>query len=124
VENKTRKFNIIVLAVLYCYAIIAVNLSLSHADFSDKSSSSQKTEFLDSSTKLFLHTPQTKSSVDNNYENLPSSNLNNLFNDFRVFFKATEQLIVTEHSRYLTYFISILINHWSYDIIFPFHSFW
>jgi hypothetical protein len=124
VESKTRKFNIIVLAVLYCYAIIAVNLSLNHVDFSDKSTSSQKTELLDSTTKLFLHTAQTTSSVNNSYENLPNSNLNNLFNDFRAILKTTEELILTENTRYLAYLINILFNHWSYDIIFPFHSFW
>lgn len=123
-ESKTKKFNIIVLAILYCYAIVAVNFSLDYFEFSDKSTSSHKTEFFDSTTKLILHTPQTKCSVNNSYENVPSSNLNNLFKNFRAFFRASEQLIVTENSTYITYSISILINHWSYDIIFPFHSFW
>lgn len=123
-ESKTRKFNTIVLAILYCYAIIAINISLGHSDFSDKSTSAQKTEFLDSSTKLILHTPQTKSSVNNSYENLPSSSLNNLFNDFRATLKASEQIIITEICSYITFSINILFNHWNYDIIYPFHSFW
>ena len=123
-ESKIRKFNIIVLAILYCYAIIAISASFNHSDFRDHSTSAQKTELLESSTKLFVHTPQTESSVNNSYENLPGANLNNLFKYFRDFFNANEKLIVTENSTYITYSISILINHWSYDIIFPFHSFW
>ena len=122
-KSSIRILSVVFLTAIYCFTIGVVTKSFAHSDFKNYPTSSQEKIISDFSIKLFCHTSQSESSV-NNLNNLPAPNLKNSFTEFWGIVKATEQLIESEFSQYISNSRKILINHRKSDIIFPFHYFW
>jgi hypothetical protein len=123
VKNSIRILGVVFLTAIYCFAIGVVTKSLAHSDFNINSTTSQEQYFSDFSTKLFCHTSQSESSV-NNYINQPVPSFKNPFNGLWAIAKTTEQLFETAFSQYTNISRNFLIQHRKSDIIFPFHYFW
>jgi hypothetical protein len=114
---------VIFLTAIYCFAIGVGTNSLAHSDFHSSPAPSQEKFIANLSPKLFCHTTQFESSV-NNFNNLAAANFKNLFSGFCAIVKATDQLFETEFSQYTSFSGNILIHHRKSDIIYPFHYFW
>jgi len=123
VKNSIRILSVVFLTAIYCFAIGVVTKSLAHSDFNSNSTTSQEQYFSDFSTKLFCHTSQSESSV-NNYINQPVPSFKNPFNGLWAISKTTEQLFETAFSQYTNISRNFLIQDRKSDIIFPFHYFW
>lgn len=122
-KSNIKTLNVVFLTAIYCFAIVFVAKTVAHFDFKDISTSSQEKITSDFSTKLFCHTSQSESSV-NNINNLPTPNLKKPFNGLWVITKTIEQLFETAFSQYTNISRNFLIQHRKSDIIFPFHYFW
>jgi len=123
VKSSIRILSVVFLTAIYCFAIGVVTKSLAHSDFHSNTTTSQEQYFSDFSTKLFCHTSQSESSV-NNYINQPVPSFKNPFNGLWTITKTTEQLFETAFSQYTNISRNFLIQHRKTDIIFPFHYFW
>jgi hypothetical protein len=123
VKSSFRILSVVFLTAIYCFAIGVVTKSFAHSDFKDYPTSSQEKIISDFSTKLFCHTSQSESSV-NNINNLPAPSFKNPFNGLWAITKTTEQLFETAFSQYTNISRNFLIQHRKTDIIFPFHYFW
>lgn len=122
-KNNIRILSVVFLTAIYCFAKGVVTKSLAHSDFHSNTTTSQEQYFSDFSTKLFCHTSQSESSV-NNYINQPVPSFKNPFNGLGEISKTTEQLFETAFSQYTNISRNFLIQHRKTDIIFPFHYFW
>lgn len=122
-KSSFRILSVVFLTAIYCFAIGVVTKSLAHSDFNNNSTTSQEQYFSDFSTKLFCHTSQSESSV-NNYINQPVPSFKNPLNGLWAIAKITEQLFETAFSQYSNISRNFLIQHRKSDIIFPFHYFW
>jgi len=111
------------LTTIYCFAIVVVIKSVTFSDFQGNSNTTQEQYFSEFSTKLFSHTLQSESSV-NNTNNLPTPNFKNPFNGIWAITKTTERLFETAYSQYTNISKNFLIQYRKTDIIFPFHYFW
>jgi len=123
VKDSIRILSVVFLTTIYCFAIGAVTKSFAHSDFHSNSTTSQEQYFSDFSTKLFCHTSQSESSV-NNYNNQPVPSFKNPFKEFWAIAKTIEQFFETAFSQYTNISRNFLIQHRKTDIIFPFHYFW
>ena len=121
-KNQFRILSITFLATIYCFAISVTTKSYAYSDFHNNSTSSQEVIITDFSAKLFCHTAQLESSI-NNFNNLPTPSFKNPLTGFWAIIKATEQLFETEFSQCTTFCINTLINLRKSDILFPFHQF-
>lgn len=115
--------SVVFLTAIYCFAIGVVTQSLAHANFKDKSASSQEKIISEISSKLFYHTSQTESSL-NSFNIFSFKNFKNPFIVFSPLVINTEELFCSEFSQYFSFSRNILIKYRKSDMIFPFHYFW
>jgi hypothetical protein len=126
VKTKIRILSVVLLTAIYCYAIGIATATSTQANPQYYSTTSEKEYCLDFSTKLFYHTSQYESSVDN-CNNQPTLNIKNPFGFFNTLWahaKTTEQLFESVITQYINIAKNLLIRYRKSDLIFPFHYFW
>jgi len=123
VKNGIRILSVVFLTAIYCFAAGVVTESLTHSDFQSNPITAHERFFSDFTTKLFCHTSQSESSV-NNYNKRPVSNFRNPFSGIWAVAETTERLFETAFSQYTNISRNFLIQHRKTSIIFPFHYFW
>jgi hypothetical protein len=126
VKTKIRILSVVLLTAIYCYAIGIATATSTQANPQYYSTTSEKEYCLDFSTKLFYHTSQYESSVDN-CNNQPTLNIKNPFGFFNALWahaKTTEQLFESVITQYINIAKNLLIRYRKSDLIFPFHYFW
>jgi len=126
VKIKIRILSVVLLTAIYCYAIGIATATSTQANPQYYSTTSEKEYCLDFSTKLFYHTSQYESSVDN-CNNQPTLNIKNPFGFFNALWahaKTTEQLFESVITQYINIAKNLLIRYRKSDLIFPFHYFW
>jgi len=123
VKSKIRILGVVLLTVIYCFAIgVTVTTPIS-SNSQIYSTTSQEEYGIDFSTKLFYHISQSEISVEN-YSNQPTLNFKNPFNTLWVHAETTEQLFESVIAQYISIAKNLLINYRKSDLIFPFHYFW
>ena len=124
-KNTYRILGATFLIILYCFILGFVANSTIDSLFIQSSKNTDKEKYFSSFSEnySFCHTPKSANSV-NSITTLSVVTLKNLFYEFWVINKATEQLLETEFCQYTSFSINFLIEHRKKDIIFPFHYFW
>lgn len=122
-KSRSRILSVVFLTAIYCFAIGVVTKSVAHSNFQSNSFASQELYFSDFSTKLFCHTSQSESSVNNNI-NQPVPSFKNSFKGLLALAKTKELLFESVFSQYNNISRNFLIQYRKSDIIFPFHYFW
>lgn len=123
VNNNIRILAATLLTVIYCFSIDTVTNTIAHYAVADHLNTSQEKIISEFSSKLFCHTTQSESSL-NNLNNLPAPTFKNPSIEFGGVSIAAEQLFNSEFAQYTSCSGKILINYRKSDIIFPFHYFW
>jgi hypothetical protein len=122
VKQSNRIYGVVVLTAIYCLTIVAFTY-LPSFDSKIIPKTSQQKHFTDFSSKLFVHTSQSKSSKYN-CNNIPYPIIKKIFSGQLGISKATDKLIETAFSQYHNISRNFLIQHRKSDIIYPFHYFW
>lgn len=125
-KTKIKILSVVLLTAIYCYAIGIAATTSAQVNPQYYSTTSEKEYCVDFSTKLFYHTAQYESSVDN-CNNQPTLNIKNPFSVFNIpgaHARVTEQLFESVITQYINIAKNLLIRYRKSDLIFPFHYFW
>lgn len=122
-KRSIKILNVIVFAIIYCFAVDVNTNPDGHPDFQNNLTTSQEQYFLNSSTNLFYYISESESLVIN-YNNLPTLRFKKALVGFWVINQTTEKLFKTAFSQHANISRNFLIALRKLDIIFPFHYFW
>jgi hypothetical protein len=123
-KNTYRILGATFLTILYSFVLGFVATSTIDYNVQSKKTTEKEKYFSSISTNFSVFdTPKSANSV-NSITTFSVVTLKNLFYEFWVINKATEQLLETEFCQYTSFSINFLIEHRKKDIIFPFHYFW
>ena len=122
-KGSIRLHGVVLLTMLYCFAIGTINISPAYPGFQDNESASEIEQISAWSSKLYCQISPSENSI-NNINNLPVKPLKTQFAGFWAILKVTNHLFETELSQYSTLARNVLIKFRKSDLIFPFQYFW
>jgi len=123
VKNTVRILSVLLLTVIYCYAIGTVGASVVPTDAKGALNTQQEKYTLNVASQLFCHTSQTENAVSSPTQ-LPIPSFKNPFDPQWAAIKAAEQFFETEFYQYSRVSRNFLIQYRKADHLFPFHYFW
>lgn len=122
-KDRIRLHFVVLLTMLYCFAIGTINVSPAFPGFQDTGSASEIERISVWSSKLYCQTSPSESSINNN-NNLPAKPHKTQFAGSWAILKVSNQLFETELTQYSELTRNVLIKFRKSDLIFPFQYFW
>lgn len=122
-KNSTKLIVLLLLTTIYGFAIGLVNKPADYPYFRDIQQHNQSNYFLYITTNLHGFILQSESLL-NVFNNFPTSEDKNQFNEYSVITQAKISLLKTIIAQYIAHSNCFTLKYQNTDIVFPFHCFW
>jgi len=123
VKKINRISAIVLVALLYCYAVGFVYSNPGNSHLINASGTEKGTYFSVVSVNLFCHTPQSENTL-HSFIKIPAKTIAIPFNKFSIIKKSTDRLFFQTFTQYSSFAQDFLILYRKFNLIFPFHNFW
>lgn len=123
-KEKFRKFSMLGIVVMYCFAILAVTDNSKNSTFTGSPTSDQKTFITNASSPSLSHIPQLQHAATSVCSLQETYTIKKPFKDFSGILNISEQSLIAELIGYDVNMHESRLHFNNPDIIFPAHYFW